>query len=338
MSTITLTGKLGLYSFSTKSQFIEGGTGKVYKGSVVHSTSPDLRVGTSVAIKVLYRDLTANVLNIIRDENAASIRINHPNLLRMYEFIEWKRRYHLISEWLDGETLEEKLKDYVSQNDLPPQKEIGTVVHSLLNALECLHQLNPSIYHRDVKPGNLMLHNGSVKLIDFGIVKTRRNTSLNETVYGSTLGTPAYCPPEQIKGEHQLINETSDLYAVGNIVFEIFMGRKPFAGTQYEVSHKQVHESLREEDCAAIPEPYRSFVLKATQKKQEDRFQNVNEARAHLEKKIEPPPKESPPNPKKDWRQMVYYVKWYVGIFSATILLLIIISEIWIILKELLSR
>lgn len=339
-SIITLTGKLGVYSFNSRGHVIEGGTGNVYKGSVVSSFSPDLTVGKQVAIKVLYRDLATNILNIIRDENAAKIQINHPNLLRMYEFVEWKKRYHLISEWLDGETLEERIKQYKKRNAVLPFSEINIVFNAILNALGCLHSLSPPVYHRDVKPGNIMLcHDGRTKLIDFGIVKTRRENTANLTQYGSTLGTPAYSPPEQIKGEHNMINDTSDLYALGNVIFETFTGHQPFSGTTYEISDKQINEPLKEEDCSVIPEPFKSFILKSTQKKQENRFQNVEEVIKFF--KMPLPKKESAETEKvragKSQSLSLQSVKTAVFLLGVSIFFLVMMVEIYLIIKEIMN-
>jgi serine/threonine protein kinase len=176
-------------------------------------------------------------------------------------------------------------------------------------------------------------------LIDFGIAKTRREVDQGQTVYGSMLGTPAYCPPEQIRGEHEKINASSDIYALGNIVFELFSGHQPFGGTQFEVSTKQVNDPIPEDDCREIVEPYRSFILKSTKKDQQDRFQNIQELRDHFEKKFENnvsknEEKASGKDPITR-SEIAHWLKLTAMFLGALLFFLMVFFEVYLILKEL---
>lgn len=314
MTLVTLNGKLCSYQFNTGGITKEGGTGRVFKGQVMASFSPDIQVGSYVAIKVMYRDMASNTGNIVRDEQAARIRIKHPNLLRMYEFVETKGRYHSICEWLDGETLDLRLSRLATQQTSLPESEIIAISDALLNALDCLHNHNPSVYHRDVKPGNIMIcHNGDIKLIDFGVAKVRQDMQKSHTLIGTVLGTPNYAPPEQISGEHDLVNASSDLYAWGNTIYELFRGQPPFQGNQFEVMRMQVEKELPA-DIELLPEPYRSAVQKATQKVQLHRFQSVQDLRAALTE----PPKVAPQPVPIDWRQWATAAFW-IGLSIAVL-------------------
>lgn len=281
MTLITLKGKLGKYQFNPNGYAINGGTGKVYKGKVIASYAPALHVEQSVSIKVLYRELTDNVNNIIRAEDAANIQVQHPNLLIMYEFIEnpEERIYHTISEWLEGETLEHYLQRKKEMPGAFSLEEKKQIIFGLFDGVGYLHSLNPPVFHRDIKPSNIMLtKNGNIKIMDYGIAKvfnSKKNTNI-----GVTLGSLEYAPPEQINGSHDSINATSDIYALGNTIFEIFYGRPPFKGTQFELMQQQMKTSVVVGD--EVSEPYRTLIIKATQKVQENRFQNIAEMRDYL--------------------------------------------------------
>lgn len=282
MAKIILNGKYGSYEFDSQGNTVPGGTGKVFKGKVIASLSADIQANSFVAIKVLYRDLAEDIMNIIRDENATKIKVNHPNLLRIYEFIEVKGRYHTISEWLDGETLDRRIRLLKEKGSRLPQHEINLILEGLFNSIECLHQQPSPIYHRDIKPGNIMLcTDGSIKLIDYGVAKIQKDTSEYNTVIGSVLGTPNYAAPEQIKGQHDRINASSDVYALGNTIYELFTGSPPFEGAQFEVMDKQVNSPLPKE-VEQIPEPFQKVVRISTQKEQLQRYQSIGEMRKDL--------------------------------------------------------
>lgn len=306
MTLITLKGKLGEYQFNPNGYAITGGTGKVYKGRVTVSYSIDLHVDQAVSIKVLYRELTNNVNNIIRAEDAAKIRVKHPNLLEMYEFIEnpEEQIYHTISEWLEGETLEDYLHRKSKIGNGLPLEEKNKIIHELFNGIEHLHNLNPPIFHRDIKPDNIMIsENGKVKIMDYGIAKvfnSKKNTNI-----GITLGTLEYAPPEQINGSHNSINASSDIYALGNTIFELFYGKPPFKGTQFELMRQQMNDPVPVN--GEIPEPYRALIIKATQKIQSHRFQSIAEMRDYLDNPKKIKASKARFKPKIDWGQAIFW-------------------------------
>lgn len=283
MAIIILSGKLGVYEFNSSGPSKSGGTGKVFKGIIRSSFSPIIKVGDYVAVKVLYRELTNDSINILRDEQSTKMKIQHPNLLRMYEFIELRNRFHTVSEWLDGDTLDKRIQSFASL----PIVEIRPVIDAIMNGLQSMHEAEPAIIHRDIKPGNIMLcFNGQIKLIDFGTVKIKREGQ-SLTVIGTILGTPQYASPEQINGYHDQVNATSDVYALGNVLFELFTGKMPYSGTQYEVMRKQVENPLDSDDLNIIPEPFKTAILNCTEKHQDKRFQSIHELREFLNRKGE---------------------------------------------------
>ncbi|WP_421800204.1 serine/threonine-protein kinase [Haliscomenobacter sp.] len=281
MPLVIIKGESGEYQFNPQSFAVEGGTGKVFKGLVLSSYKPELIVGSFVAIKVMYKDLTSNINNIIRAEDSAKIKLNHPNLMKIYDFIEYKGIFHTISEWLEGVTLEDRIKESIHSHMHLPLAEINIMIKAILDGVEHLHLAAPPVYHRDIKPDNIMLcYNGVIKIMDFGIAKIKDKRK--KTNIGVQLGTLEYMPPEQIRGEHEKINATSDIYAIGNTIYEIFCGHPPFQGSEFEIMNKQVSSPIL--DCGKIPEPFLSLIQKATQKLQKNRFQSISEMREFLEK------------------------------------------------------
>ncbi|GAC1359705.1 MAG: hypothetical protein NVS2B12_27690 [Ktedonobacteraceae bacterium] len=140
--------------------------------------------------------------------------LNHPNLPALTGFFLQNERYYLVMEYIDGSTLEELLE----RNGGPfTERRVLGWAGQLCDVLEYLHSQRPPIIFRDFKPGNIMLaRNGQIKLIDFGIARFFRSTSLQDT---QVLGTPGYAPPEQY-GKSQT-DERSDIYALGMTLFHL---------------------------------------------------------------------------------------------------------------------
>lgn len=273
---VTLTGLRADYEFSPDADFVSGGTGRVYKGVVKNSKSAKIKNGKEVAVKVLYRDLTHETINIKREQDTSDFKINHPNLLEIYDFIEVKGIYHTISEWLDGEILSERLTRLNQANKKLTEDEIQSVLLSVLTGLTALHERQPKIVHRDVKPSNIMMcTDGTVKLLDFGIAKSLDNAKSTRTGLGTVIGSLAYAPPEQVKGEVNKISPASDIYSLGIMLYELFVGDVPFEGTEFELMKMQVSKSVPEHPV--IPKKYQVFINRATAKAQEKRFKDAGD-------------------------------------------------------------
>ena len=272
-------GRLAEYKFDQNSKK-NGGTANIYKGIVINSFSKELKVGDYVAIKVLFRNLAVDAKNVERSKLGSLIETNCKNLTKVFEFFKLNGKYHTIIEWLEGMTLAEALKRTNGGQQIDEKK----IFNSILNGLKCLHNHSPPFYHRDVKPGNVMLcGNGRIVLFDFDTIKVEERFSMTieqPTVYGTTLGTPNYAAPEQIVGNHQLVNASSDIYALGNLMYEACIGKPPYAGTTYEIMQAQVNDTLKIPDV--VSDFFRGFIVKATQKKQNDRFQSVKEIEDYI--------------------------------------------------------
>ncbi|MEO6318833.1 MAG: serine/threonine-protein kinase [Acidimicrobiales bacterium] len=183
-------------------------------------TAHDERLQRDVAIKFLRADLTVDpsARGRFEEEAHAAARISHPSAVTVFDTGEQDGAAYIVMECLPGRTL----ADEIGEGALAPERA-RRVLADVVGALEVAHELG--VLHRDVKPGNILLTaDGRAKLADFGIAKTAEG--LNHTMTGQVMGTPAYMAPERLEG-HPATPE-SDLYAVGVVLYEALVGRRPF--------------------------------------------------------------------------------------------------------------
>lgn len=280
----------------------EGGMGKVYKGRCV-----DTKTGASrpVAIKFMFIDLPDQAVERARRE--AAIRLRNDNLIEMLGFIETDedrgngkivKHYHVVSELLDGVSLSDILTGKCTDrkgNEIPYARELlndylknpehfaKVVIKNVLSGLMALH--DAGYIHRDIDPSNIMVTSDRhIKLIDFGIAKQMSKLTTNDqplTVSGAFMGKPAYASPELALGDLKSQNQTTDIYAVGILLYQCILGTVPFEGTNFAVLDKQVREKLPLNKVK--DKELRRIIMKATEKKQELRYQTSAEMRVDLE-------------------------------------------------------
>jgi serine/threonine protein kinase len=213
----------------------EGGMGIVYKAE-------DMRLGRVVALKVIrgYQREPGRRRRLWQEARAAA-QVSHPNACQLYELGQEKDALFLVMEFIEGESLEDRLK----RGRLPPQ-EAAQIVLGMLSALEAFHRAG--IVHRDLKPSNVLISSQGAKLLDFGIAKQNSLDFCDPasalppdaTMPGVFLGTPRYASPEQLKGERA--DARSDLFSVGAIFFEMLTGSPPFSGESFaEICHSVLH-------------------------------------------------------------------------------------------------
>jgi eukaryotic-like serine/threonine-protein kinase len=196
----------------------------------------DERLQRPVALKTLLPSSDDHVRERLLREARAAAAVNHPNICQLFEIGEHDGAPFLAMELLDGESLEDRL----DRGALPLAEAIGTAL-SIVSALDALHKR--SIVHRDLKPSNVFLSVHGVKLLDFGLARpvTVETDATALTRPGSLLGTPRYMSPEQARGED--VDERSDLFSVGSILFEMLSGRPAFNGpSAIEILHSVIHD------------------------------------------------------------------------------------------------
>ena len=291
------------YEFDSDQLLGEGGMGKVYKGRCVNQVTHESR---DVAVKFMYSDLPPYAIEKARRE--AAIHFRHDNLIEMLGFIETESKgplgdiehhYHVVSELLEGTSLDKlfegKLTDqrgnFVSyadklykayQNDV--EQFSVEVIKNILSGLMSMH--DAGYIHRDIDPTNIMItSDGHIKLIDFGIAKKMKLLTTGDkhlTQAGQFVGKPEYAAPELVLGAIDEQNQTTDIYAVGILLFQCLVGRVPFKGDRSEVLHKQLRSPLPLK--LVKNKDLRNIIEKATEKTRSKRFQSAAEFRVALDR------------------------------------------------------
>tara|TARA_R110002072_G_scaffold179059_1_gene335018 strand:+ start:49475 stop:51808 length:2334 start_codon:yes stop_codon:yes gene_type:complete len=222
-----------------------GGMGVVWK-----AIDPDLQ--RTVAIKVLGPHLrhSQTARRRFQREARAAAAISHPNVLTIHAVEEHEHVPFLVMEYVSGLSL----KEYVTEKGKLPHMEVFQLASQIAHGLAAAHA--QGVIHRDVKPGNVMLHEGGtrVRLTDFGLARiTFDNSEL--TSHGQYVGTPAYMPPEQLRGGN--VDTRADLFSLGCVIYYMLVGYSPFQGrTQGETIHRILGDevvSLREVDPTVPP-------------------------------------------------------------------------------------
>ncbi len=242
-----------------------GGMAVVYKAK--HQSLEVIR-----AIKKLHFHLTSNASIIKRFENEAKALsiLEHPNIVKVYDFFREDDSYYLIMEYVDGPSLAEVLKKSALS-----EKVALEYLKQILSTMAFAH--SKKILHRDIKPSNILIDSkGNIKVVDFGIAKMMDRKGLTST--GFTMGSPWYMPPEQIIG-HDL-DERSDIYSLGITLFEMLTARVPFDDTsEYKIYEKHQKEAIPflKDINKKLSADLDAIIQKATAKNIEDRFQGSQE-------------------------------------------------------------
>ena len=220
---VILSSGTRLGAFEILSFLGAGGMGEVY-------SARDTRLDRTVAIKILRPDKVGHPERFTREARAVS-RLSHPHICSLYDIGEQDGMAFLVMEYLEGQTLADRLDD----GALPLDEALRYAIE-ICDALDRAHQ--EGVIHRDVKPGNVMLTREGVKLLDFGLAKLRQTetdeiaeattTNLQVTAEGEIVGTVSYSSPEQLEGRK--VDGRTDLFAFGAVLYEMITGRKPFAG------------------------------------------------------------------------------------------------------------
>jgi len=242
-----------------------GGRGVVYKAD-------DLDLNRTVALKFISPHLADNkedLESLYREARSAS-KVNHHNITTIYEIGHSGKHDFIAMEYLDGETLKEKIKRESLQLE-----DILNISTEILNGIKIAHENN--LIHRDIKAENVMItKSGVVKVMDFGLARSLERDDV--TKVSTTLGTIAYMAPEQIEGSK--VDQRSDIYSFGVVLYEMLTGGLPFVGEHEAATlYSIVNESIP--DIIGIaPDSNKNLVAiieKTLEKKPEHRYQNAAE-------------------------------------------------------------
>ncbi|HEX9422262.1 MAG TPA: protein kinase [Pyrinomonadaceae bacterium] len=291
----------------------EGGMGEVY-------LAEDTRLRRRVALKVLAESVSADADRLLRFEREAfaASALNHPNILTIFEFGEENNRHFLVSEFVDGESLRERM----SRSTITLTETLEIVIQ-IASALQAAH--GAGIIHRDIKPDNVMIRaDGYVKVLDFGLAKLSEPGAVAtglvsdpeaqtrmqlQTQAGIIMGTVAYMSPEQARGLE--VDKRTDIWSLGCVLYEMLSRQQPFGGetitdTLANIIHREPVSivSVRHDANAELER----IVNKMLSKNRDHRYANANvlladlkqlQKRLEFEEELE---RSSPPNSKTEAR------------------------------------
>ena len=270
--------------YEVRSLIGRGGMAEVHLGF-------DTRLSRVVAIKMLRRDLALDSIfqARFRREAQSAASLNHPNIVAVYDTGEeivsdaTNRSLaipYIVMEYVEGHTV----KELISDGTAVPINEAIEIVSGVLSALQYSHANH--LVHRDIKPGNIMLTpEGKVKVMDFGIARALTDSQATMTQTNAVVGTAQYLSPEQARGE--TVDERSDLYSTGVVLFELLTGRPPFKGdSAVAVAYQHVEQipPTPSSILSDIPDSLDRVVLKALAKNRDDRYRSAAEMLSDLQR------------------------------------------------------
>jgi len=240
----------------------QGGMGVVYK-----ARQPQL--DRIVALKILppVAALSPDFIERFRREARTLAKLNHPNIVSVYEFGEQGGLYYFVMEYVDGANLRALLED----KTLTPAAALVIVPH-VCEALEYAHE--EGVIHRDIKPENLLIDKkGRVKIADFGLAKLLRREALDVTltVSGTSLGTLRYMAPEQLE-KPEAVDHRADIYSLGVVLYEMLTGELPMG--RFAPPSQKVRVDVKLDE----------IVLHALERDVERRYQHASDVKTALER------------------------------------------------------
>lgn len=265
-----------------------GGMAEVYLGT-------HLALDRLVAVKVLQSHIEEDpgLLERFHREAKVVAGLRHSNIVQIFDFDAIDGHPYIVMEYLRGPTLATYLRILHEQDRRIPHHQIARLFRGLTAALDYAH--SQGVIHRDIKPGNIMLHNKmgevlmdqpltdevEVILTDFGLVRIAHSASLTAT--GTVSGTPSYMSPEQARGDQT--DHRTDIYSLGVVLYEMLAGRVPFeSDSQMSVIYMQIHKPPP--PIPGIPAATQAVIDRALAKEPVDRYQSSREMAADFYRSI----------------------------------------------------
>jgi serine/threonine protein kinase/Tfp pilus assembly protein PilF len=266
-------GTLFARRFEVIEELGKGGMGKVYRVF-------DKKVDEEVALKLIKPEIAAerDVIDRFRSELKMSRKISHRNVSRMYDLGDEEGTYYITMEYVQGEDL----RSFIHRSKQLSTGTAISIARQVCDGLDEAHRLG--VVHRDLKPSNIMIdQDGNAKIMDFGIARSLSGKGI--TGAGVMIGTPEYMSPEQVEGKD--IDQRSDIYSLGVILYEMVTGRRPFEGeTPLSVAHKQKYEAPLDPRKlnAQVPDDLSRVILRCLEKDKEERYHTSSEIVSDLDK------------------------------------------------------
>lgn len=280
-------------NYRVTSEIAHGGMGAVYRGR--HQSLPREVVVKSILLSQFPPASRDHLKARFLREAYVQSQLDHPNIVRVYEFFVTDDNYYLVMEFVDGMTM----RELISRRGALPSDHVVSLLKQALSALDYAHNFSyvdeagnklTGIIHRDIKPANLLIDGmGRLKLTDFGIVKLAGESGMTRT--GFNPGTAEYMSPEQIRG--QVVDARSDIYSLGITFYEALSGKLPFSvadsGSEYGVMRGHTDDApeplnkLRPElDPSLVAQ-----IMRSLEKDPSKRFQTAGEWLSEIDRVTE---------------------------------------------------
>ncbi len=250
-----------------------GGMSDVYKAK-------DHVLGRFVAIKVLKKEFSedVNFVTKFRTEAQSAARLEHPNIVNIYDVGSEYGMYYIVMEYVEGITL----KSYIEKKGRLSYKEAVSIAIQVGRGIEAAH--NKHIVHRDIKPQNIIIStDGKVKVTDFGIARAANNN----TIHADVMGSVHYTSPEQAR--NGFVDGKSDIYSLGIVMYEMVTGRVPFDGDStvaIAIQHLQDEMTPPSAYAPDLPISMEKIILKCTQKNPDRRYESISDLLVDLKKAL----------------------------------------------------
>jgi eukaryotic-like serine/threonine-protein kinase len=249
-----------------------GGMGEVYRA--IHT-----RLGRVVAVKVLhYASQSSHAVERFLNEARIQSSLRHPNVVALHEFLELDSRPAIVMEFVDGETVHDRLRAAGRIGG----DEAARILRPVCDALAYIHA--QGIVHRDIKSGNIKITStGQVKLLDFGIAKAPGSARLTKP--GDVVGTLENLAPEQVRGAEA--DARSDIWAAGTLLYEMLTGRAPFSAASTGDLYKRIVEADYVPVSTLNPQvsaELEAVVARCLKKRPADRYQNATDLKRDLDR------------------------------------------------------